>query len=143
VSTEGKEELVPARQRADELQHEIEVIRDDLAGMVGELDRRRHELFDVRRHAVPLILVSAALLAIATGGITLAVARRRHRARLGPRLGRLREAVERMIDKPKRVANNPGVGRKIVGAGGAAAASVLAKHLAKRLVAQGRAEHPA
>jgi hypothetical protein len=139
MSAESKQ-MVPTQQRADELQHEIESIRDDLAGMVGELDRRRHELLDLRRHAVPLIAIGAALLAVATGGITLAVARRRRRARLGPRLERLREALERMIDKPNRVANTPGVGRKIVGAGGAAAASVLAKHLAKRLVAARRAE---
>jgi hypothetical protein len=131
--------MVPTHQQADDLQHEIEAIRDDLAGMVGELDRRRHELLDLRRNAVPLIAIGVALLAVATGGITLAVARRRRRARLGPRLERLREAVERMIDKPSRVANTPGVGRKIVGAGGAAAASVLAKHLAKRLVTDRRA----
>ncbi len=44
-----------------------------------------------------------------------------------------------MVDQPGRVANNPGLGRKIVGAGGAAAASVIAKKLAGNLLREGRA----
>jgi hypothetical protein len=38
-----------------------------------------------------------------------------------------------MIAKPDRVAATPGVGEKIVGAGGAAAASIAVKALARRL----------
>ena len=125
------------------LQREVESIRSGLDGMVGELDRRRHALFDVRsqlrRHGVPLVALGAALLAIAAGGIALGVAHRRRRARLGPRLARLHRALRRMADQPGRVANSPTVGRRILGAGGAAAASVLAKKLASNLLREGRA----
>ena len=38
----------PTGQNVEALQREIEVIREGLDGMVGELDRRRHTLFDVR-----------------------------------------------------------------------------------------------
>ena len=52
---------------------------------------------------------------------------------------RFHEALRRMVDQPGRVANSPSVGRKIVGAGGAAAASVIAKRLAGNLLREGRA----
>ena len=139
----------PTGQNVEALQREIEVIREGLDGMVGELDRRRHTLFDVRsqlrRHTVPLIAVGAALLGIVAGGIALGVAHRRRRARLAARLTRLQQALRRMIDKPARVANTPTVGQRIIGAGGAAAASIIAKRLAGNLLrdraARGPREH--
>jgi hypothetical protein len=128
----------PPAEKAAELEKEIEGIRGKLDGMVGELDRRRHDLFDVRaqlrRHAVPLVAVAVALLGIAGGGIALGIARRRKRARVGARLTRLQEAVRRMMAKPDQVAATPGVGQKIAGAGGAAAASIAVKALARRLL---------
>lgn len=138
-SSGGKEAGSPATsEKVEALQREIESIRDGLDGMVGELDRRRHKLFDVRtqlhRHTVPIIAVAAALLGITAGGIALGVAHRRRRARLGARLARFQQALRRMVDKPGRVANTPTVGRKIVGAGGAAAASMIAKRLAGNLL---------
>ena len=128
----------PTGANVEALQREIEVIREGLDGMVGELDRRRHTLFDVRtqlrRHTVPLIAVAAALLGIVAGGIALGVAHRRRRARLPARLGRFQQALRRMIDKPARVANTPTVGQRIIGAGGAAAASAIAKRVAGNLL---------
>jgi hypothetical protein len=125
-------------ERAEALQHDIERIRADLANTVGELDRRRHALFDVRgqlrRHGLPMVLAAAGLVALIAGGIALAVSRRRRQQRLPARLARLREALGRMVDKPKRVANDPGVGRKIAAAAGGAAASLAAKKLVKRLL---------
>ena len=133
----------PTNENVEALQREIESIRTGLDGIVGELDRRRHTLFDVRsqlrRHPVPLVALGAALLGIAVGGIALGLAHRRRRARLGPRLDRFHQALRRMVDQPGRVANSQGVGRKIVGAGGAAAASVIAKRLAGNLFREGRA----
>jgi hypothetical protein len=144
VNVGGKEPgPAPTKENVAVLHQEIESIRTGLDGMVGELDRRRHTLFDLRsqlrRHSVPLIALGVALLGIAAGGIVLGVARRRRRARLGPRLGRFHEALSRMVDQPGRVANSPTVGRKIVGAGGAAAASVIAKRLAGKLLRDGHA----
>ena len=133
----------PTDENVEALQTEIESIRTGLDGMVGELDRRRHALFDVRsqlrRHGVPLVALGAALLAIAAGGIALGVAHRRRRARVGQRLARFHQALRRMADQPGRVANTPTVGRKILGAGGAAAASVIAKKLAGNLLRGGGA----
>ena len=139
----------PTGQNVEALQREIEVIREGLDGMVGELDRRRHALFDVRsqlrRHTVPIIAVAAALLGIVAGGIALGVAHRRRRARLAARLTRFRQALRRMIDKPARVANTPTVGQRILGAGGAAAASAIGKRMAGNLLrdraARGSREH--
>ena len=64
---------------------EIESLRGELGALIGELDRRRHEAFDlglqVRRHPVA-VAVAAATLALAVGGlIALVVAGRRRRQR--------------------------------------------------------------
>jgi hypothetical protein len=144
VTPGGKEGAPPpTSEKVEALQREIESLRGGLDGMVGELDRRRHTLFDVRtqlrRHTVPLIAVAAALLGIAAGGIALGVAHRRRRARLGARLDRFQQALRRMVDKPGRVANTPTVGQKIASAGGAAAASIIVKRLAGNLLRDGRA----
>lgn len=122
--------------RGAELQRDIERIRGDLARTVGELDRRRHALTDVkgqlRRHPGPVVLVAVAVLGLAAGAISWGLARRRRRNAIGARLGRLREALERMVAKPSRVATDLGVGRKIAAAAGTAAASMLAKKLVAR-----------
>jgi hypothetical protein len=126
------------RERAEALQRDIERLRGDLANTVGELDRRRHAMFDVRAqlrlHLLPMILGTAALIGLVAGGIALAVRRHRREQQLPARLARLREALGRMVDKPKRVANDPGVGRKIAAAAGGAAASLVAKRLVKQLL---------
>jgi hypothetical protein len=136
----------PTGEKVEALQREIEVIRQGLDGMVGELDRRRHRLFDVRsqlhRNTVPLIAAAVALLGIVAGGIALGVAQRRRRARLGARVARFQEALRRMVDKPARVANTPSVGQRIIGAGGAAAASVIAKRFAGNLLRDRAARGP-
>ena len=112
--------------------------RTDVAGALGELDRRRRRFFDVRgqlrRNPIPLLAIAVVLLGVAVGGIELARTRHRRRNQLRPRLSRLQEAVRRMVENPKRVATDQGVGRKIVGAAGAAAASVLARKLAQRFI---------
>jgi hypothetical protein len=148
VSPTGGKEARPAPtgEKVEALQQEIETIREGLDGMVGELDRRRHRLFDVRsqfhRHTVPLIALGVALLGVAGGGIALGVVRRRRRARLAARLTRFQEALRRMIDKPARVANTPTISQKIVGAGGAAIASAIAKKLAGNLLHDRTARAP-
>jgi hypothetical protein len=136
-----------SQEQAEALQRDIERLRGDLASTVGELDRRRHDLLDVRgqlrRHPVPIALVMVALLGVAAGGIALVVTRNRRWQELPARLERLREAVGRMVDQPKRVATDPGVPRKIVAAAGGAAASLIAKKLVAKFFREERAKEPA
>lgn len=123
----------------EKVEHEVETIQRNLGGLVGELDHRRKELFDLklqlRRHAVPLIVVGSALLALLAAGVTTLIVRRRRRRTLRARAGRFREAIRRMTAHPEQVAEtSPRVGKKIASAGGSAAASVIGKKLAQRLL---------
>src|SRR5262249_59070431 len=77
-------------------------------GLVAELDRRRHELMDIRlqarRHALGAALTGVGLLASAAGFVWLGAWRARRRRTAMARLGRLRKAVSRMVERPERVA---------------------------------------
>jgi hypothetical protein len=123
----------------EKVEHEVEAIQRNLGGLVGELDHRRKELFDlklqVRRHAVPLIVAGGALLALLAAGVVAVVVRKRRRRTLRARANRFREALRRMTDHPEQVAEpKPHVGKKIASAGGSAAASVIGKKLAQRFL---------
>jgi hypothetical protein len=128
--------------KAKRLEQDIQEIRGKLGGMVGELDHRRHDLFDVKkqlgRHAVPLTLAGVALLGLAAGGVALTVRRHRQREALSARLVRFRRALARMIDKPERVANAPSAQWKMATAVAAAIVSVVAKRWVESALA-GRA----
>ena len=130
----------PSPETPAELERDIEVVRNDLGKVAGELDRRRHELFDVRRqltrHPLAIALIAGAALGIVAAGIALAKARRRRRYHdVAERFGRVREAIQRMSRHPERVARpTPSAGLRIATAGGTAAASVLARHLTQRLL---------
>jgi hypothetical protein len=125
--------------RADELELEVEAIRGNLGELVSELDQRRHHLFDVRRQARQHPLVFA-LACLGLGGLvfsTLALAvhaRRRRRSPLVRAVG-FRRAMRRAAAHPDRVARDtPRLGKKILAAGGAAAASEIARRLARKLL---------
>lgn len=130
----------PSPETPAELEREIEVVRDDLGKVAGELDRRRHELFDVRRqlthHPLAIALIAGAALGIVAAGIALARSRRRRRYHdVAEHFGRVRDAIQRMSRHPDRVAQpTPSAGRRIATAGGTAAASVLARQLTQRLL---------
>jgi hypothetical protein len=78
----------------EELRHEIDVARQELGGLLAQLDRRRKEFLDwrllVRRH--PLAAARAgALVLLGAAGVTWRVVRRnRHRERLTSKARRLR-----------------------------------------------------
>lgn len=117
---------------------EIDALRGELGALVAELDRRRHEAFDlglqVRRHPVA-VAVAAATLAFAVGGlIALAVAGRRHRQRPSVRAREARRALARIMDKPHRVAAEPSMPRRVAVAAATAAAATLARRLVQRQV---------
>jgi len=122
----------------EELQKEVVAARAGLDRLVGELDRRRHALFDVRgqlrRHPLPLLLGGLAVVAAIGGTITLLVVRQRRRNAWPRRVQRLRRSVAAAIRHPDRNHDEPSAAHKIGVAGGTAAASLLAKAAAKRLL---------
>ena len=54
------------RPSPEELERDVERIRDSMAGIVSELDRRRHELFDwrlqLRRHKLGIGLLAGGVV---------------------------------------------------------------------------------
>jgi hypothetical protein len=121
-----------------ELEQEVIAARAGLDRLVGELDRRRHALFDVqgqlRQHPVPIILGTLAVAAAIGGTITLLVMRQRRRSAWPRRVQRLRRSIGAAIRHPERNHDEPTAQHKIIVAGGTAAASLLAKAMTKRLL---------
>src|SRR6266536_1873596 len=107
----GKVQARSPRETTRQLDGEIAALREELAGLVGELDRRRHELLDIKlqakRHALEMVLTGTALVATAAGFVWLGAWRSRRRQSMRSRAGRLREAFSRMLAKPERVAAEP------------------------------------
>jgi hypothetical protein len=124
-----------------ELEKEVIAARAGLDRLIGELDRRRHALFDVRgqlrRHPVPIILGGLAVAAAVGGAITLLIVRQRRRDAWPRRVQRLRRSIAAAIRHPDRNHDEPSAGHKIGVAGGTAAASLLAKAATKRLLGIG------
>ena len=120
--------------RVKELEEEVADLRDELSGLVAELDHRRHDALDVglqvRRHAVGVGATIVGLLGAAAGVVWLGTWRARRRDRLTAKTSRLRQAVSRMIDQPERVAAEPTALSKILTA---AANAVIATALKKIL----------
>ena len=116
-----------------ELGASIDALRDDLGGLVAELDRRRHELLDVklqaRRHAVGIAAGSVSLAGAATAMVWLAMWRARKRRTLGARANRLGEAISRMVDRPERVAAEQTVLGKILTTAATAAVATTINRL--------------
>jgi hypothetical protein len=124
------------RKMARELETEITDIRTRLDRSLAELDKRRHELTDVklqvRRH--PMVAVAAGVTVLALlGGVAYAVYAARQRNKPVSKARRLKHAISRMIDEPQKVAKaQPTVPEKILAAAGTAAASILVKKLMER-----------
>ena len=132
---DGERESSP-RAAAEALSGEVAAARDGLDTLVAELDRRRHNVLDVRlqlrRHALGVILTTAAFVIAAAGFVWLDISRRRERERVTSQAGRLRQAVSRMIDRPERVAAEPTIAGRIVAAAASAAVASLVKKLLER-----------
>jgi hypothetical protein len=133
---DGHAESSP-RDAAEALSDEVAAVRDDLDTLLGELDRRRHELLDVRlqvrRHARGVTLTAVAFVVAAAGVVWLRGRRERERQAVTAQAGRLRQAVSRMIDRPERVAAEPTFAGKI----GAAVTSAAAASLVKKALERG------
>ena len=130
VNENGKAETRPPR----EIERDIEHLRSRLDKSLAELDRRRHELTDVRlqmqRH--PGVFVGAgAVVALMVGGVAFAIWRSRKREELPQKAKRLRIAVGRAVDDPKKVARGEApIWEKIV----AAVGTTLAVNLTKKMI---------
>ena len=137
------------RDTVHELGSEVAHVRDELDVLLGEFDRRRHEVLDVplqlRRHALGTGLTVLAFTLAAAGSVGLAMWRRQRRERIRARTGRLYQAIARMNEHTERVAE-PTILAKIVPAAASAAVAALVKKLLERGVtalANGRADRPA
>jgi hypothetical protein len=121
-----------------ELEREVEDIRENIDDIVTELDRRGQELLDwrlqLRKHKVLLLAVTAGCLAGLSLTLALGMAKRRRRNRFLAKAGRLREALARMIAHPERVAQpQPGIGKRALSAAVGAGVSALAKTIVNQL----------
>ena len=135
------------REKVEHLEKDVERIRDNIGALIGELNQRRHDAFDLklqfRRHRQGFVVVVAALACSIAGTIALLFARRRRRRSFTGRarhlrlaMHRLRRTFGRIVAHPDRLEHGPTVSHKVAAAGGAAIASVLGKNLAKRLVSE-------
>jgi hypothetical protein len=120
-----------AREGVRQLGGEIAMLREELSGLVAELDRRRHEALDlkrqVKRHALRTALTATGLVAAGVTIVWLAAWRSHRREAIPSRWARTRRALSRMIDKRAPVAAEPSVASKIVPATVSAVMAILAK----------------
>lgn len=89
------------------IEAEIERLRSELDGMVGELDRRRHEALDLRlqlrRHATLVAVAGAVTAAVVIAAGAGWISSRRRQASLLERLQNLARLVDVMTRYPDRV----------------------------------------
>ena len=122
-----------------ELEREIVGLRSEMGDLVGELDRRRREVFDLRlqarRHPLALGLVGLGAALLLGGAVAVVVSRQRHRRRPGYRARQLRAALQRVVEHPELVARGePPPSEKILTAVGVAAAGILVRRALERAV---------
>lgn len=130
---------IDAKEANDPRRIEADIVRrrEEITSLVAELGRRGHDLLDVRlqvrRHALGVAATVLAVGAVAAGSIALATWRGRRRETLTARGGRLREAIGRMVERPERVAVEPTVTQRVIGAAGSAAVAFLIKAALERV----------
>jgi hypothetical protein len=135
---EGADRVKNGSPRADvgRVAGEIDSLRNELGGLVAELDRRRHEALDlglqVRKHPLLVAGVATALALLLGGALALAVRSRRQHRRPAVRARETRRALARLFDHPHRVAAEPSVANKV----GTAVAIALTTALVKKVVAR-------
>jgi hypothetical protein len=115
---------------------EIQSLRGELGGLVAELDRRRHEAFDLRlqlrRHPVAAAIAAAGAALVLGGLLAAAVRGRRQHRRPSVRARETRRALARLLDHPERIAAEPSITSKVAGAVLSLAATMIAKRVLER-----------
>jgi hypothetical protein len=140
---QGADRVNGAREDAvDRVEGEIDSLRGELGGLVAELDRRRHEVFDVRlqlqRHPLAAAIAAAAAALVVGGLLAVAVRTRRERRRPSVRARQARRALARLLDHPDRVAAERSVGNRVATAVLTLAATTLVKRLIDARIAAPR-----
>jgi len=128
-----------SREMSQKLGAEVATVREELDVLLAELDRRRHDLLDVRlqlrRHAKGTTL---ALAGVAAGAVWLSVRRRRRARRLTADAGLLPGATSGVTEHPGRAPAAATMAGKIVTAAASAAAASLVRkaleHAVRRLL---------
>src|SRR5437868_910120 len=119
-----------------EIEREIEHLRTKLDRSLAELDKRRHELLDLKlqlkRH--PGIFIGAGgVVALMIGGVAFAIVRAHKREELPAKAHRFRIAVGRAVDKPQKVARGEAPWwEKVLASVGTTIAVAVAKKLLDR-----------
>jgi hypothetical protein len=107
-----------------------------MGDLVGELDRRRREAFDIRlqlkRHPVAVSLAVVAAAAVLGGTVAMLVRDSRRKERASHKARQLKVALARMIEHPERVALGESPGGKILAAAGSAVAVMLVRRALER-----------
>ena len=129
-----------------ELVQEVRQIRDNLPGIVRELDHRRHELFDwrlqLRRHLGTIALIAGITAALVGGSIALSIRRRRIDRKAMTKLRKIRRAAARFVDDPDNVApKEPRVSRKVIAAALTAMAATAGKKVGERFFRDASIDH--
>jgi hypothetical protein len=115
---------------------EIATIRNELGSLVAELDRRRHEAFDLklqaRKHPVAVAVAAGGAALVLGGLIALVVRSRRNARRPSTRMRETRRAMARLLEHPDRVAAEPSIPNKILTGVAVAAGTAFAKAMIDR-----------
>lgn len=130
-----------SREMSQRLGAEIATVREELDVLLVELDRRRHDLLDVRlqlrRHARGTALTTLALAGVAAGAVWLGVRRRRGARRLAA-AGLRPGAISGVTEHPGRATAAATMAGKVVTAAASAAAVSLVRkaleHAVRRLL---------
>ncbi len=125
---------------SERIEQEITTLRDEIGDLVGELDRRRREAFDLRlqlrKHPVAVPLAGLAAAALLGGAVALFVRETRRKRRASYRAEQLQLALGRLAKHPGRVARSePPAAEKILVAMATAGAVLLTRRVLERALA--------
>lgn len=131
------------------IEEEIGVIREDLGLLLGELDRRRHDLLDWRgqlaKNAVPIAIAAVGVAALGGGAVAWAIHRHDVASRPAEKRRALKKALDRAIRHPNRVAGGKphpasSLGYKILSVAGSALAAILVRQIGEAMLAPAKRE---
>ena len=119
-----------------EIEREIDHLRKRLDRSLAELDRRRHELMDVKlqmRKHPQVFIVAGGVVVLMLGGVAFSIWRSHKREEPMEKAKRFRIAIGRAVDKPEKVARGEApVWEKVLGAVGTTIAVSVTKKLIER-----------